>query len=101
MVGRGLMASHFQAPARARSEASQFFGTPVQHLGEAAEVLATRPSFLPCQAQHVMVDLLGLREDFAWSEDHLAGFVDAARARRYLDDPTLSDLVFGVLPLPG
>ena len=96
----GLMTSHFRDPQQARSEATQFFGTPVENLGEAANVLASSEVFLPCMVQHLLVDLLGLRDDFVLPEARLEALVSAARERRTRLDPSFSDLVFGIFSDP-
>jgi hypothetical protein len=98
----GLMASHFETPAIAESEASQLFGTPVANLAEAGQVLAEHPIFIQCAAQNVLE--YTLRIDTAGP---LGKAVDsdmleriAARAEETHVDPTFPDIVHAVFTDP-
>jgi hypothetical protein len=96
------MASHFEVPEVAASEASQMFGTPVANLAEAGRVLAEHPIFLQCAAQNVLeytlrIDTAGPLGK-AVSSDMLERI--AARAEEDHVDPTFSDIVHAVFTDP-
>jgi hypothetical protein len=88
----GLMASHLQNPAEAKSEASSMFGTPVNNLAEAAKVVATSPTFDECAAHRFLDFTLGLPYGTIEYDTHLFPSI-AESARALSPDPTFSQIV--------
>ncbi|MBL8744483.1 MAG: hypothetical protein JNK04_25420 [Myxococcales bacterium] len=99
----GLMASHFEDPVEAASEASQIFGTPVANLAEAAATLSEHPVFVQCAAQNILE--YTLRIDTAGP---LGKTVDADLLERIADSteapghkPTYAEIVEATFSDPG
>ena len=59
----GLMASHLTTPAEASSERSNMFGQDVTNLADAARVVATQATFVPCAARRFLDFVLAVPFD--------------------------------------
>jgi hypothetical protein len=59
----GLMASHLNSPVEAGSERSNMFGQEVANLAEAARVIATQSTFVPCAARRFLDFVLAVPFD--------------------------------------
>ena len=82
----GLFTSHFQDPARARSEQTQVLGVEVSGLEQAAQVVAESPRFVPCAVRHF------LAYGFDLAESEVTAIDDATVAEVTRDagaDPSL------------
>jgi hypothetical protein len=88
----GLMTSHLLDAAGAKSEVSQFFGRPVQHLGEAASVLAHSEPFAQCQVRQLLAYATGLQKLDA-IDDALVQEVALRATDLQRHAPTLTELV--------
>ncbi|MCC6807142.1 MAG: hypothetical protein IT381_06940 [Deltaproteobacteria bacterium] len=93
-----LMTSHLNDPSAAAAEVSQVFGKPVQHLGDAAKVVASAPSFVPCAARKILNATTGTDAATTIDPALLAAIATAARARAA--DPTFADLVIATFSDP-
>ncbi len=60
-----LFASHMADAAAAKSEASQYFGTPVANLADEAKVLSEHPLYLECAVRSALGYVLALSESEA------------------------------------
>ena len=88
----GLMASHLQNPAEAKSEASSMFGKPVNNLADAAKVVAASPTFDECAAHRFLDFSLGLAYGTIEYDTHLfPAIADSARVAS--SDPSFSQIV--------
>lgn len=98
----GLMTSHFKEPLEAASEKSQLFGTEVNNIAEAAQVLSGDPLFLQCTAQNLLE--YTLRIDTAGplgktvDEEMLARIAETASSAH--SDPTFADIAFATFTDP-
>jgi hypothetical protein len=95
-VGRsydGLYTSHFDDPAAATLEATQFFGEEVGTMREAADVLSQNPVFYECTTKNLLATAFGL--ETGASEEIEAELVEGLAETVLADDPepTMAQIV--------
>ncbi|MFK7822733.1 MAG: cytochrome c [Oligoflexales bacterium] len=96
----GLYTSHFLPESSAQEEESEFFGTPVKNLREAANVLAKDPEFVNCAAKNILGFYLRLKDTTILSVDE-ALFEDITNKTLAIStDPSFGDLIVSVFTHP-